>query len=123
MHLESYGCELCILQKDESLRHMFVECSFAKKNCWAQIGIQIPSWLSPTGAVRRLRRSLAIPFAMKIIILMCWCIWTERNRWLFNNNDPSVENCRNKFKREFKLVIRRSKERRVNNVENWLNSL
>jgi hypothetical protein len=31
MHLESYGCELCILQKDESLRHMFVECSFAKK--------------------------------------------------------------------------------------------
>jgi hypothetical protein len=31
MHLESYMCELCLLQKEERLRHLFLGCPFAKK--------------------------------------------------------------------------------------------
>jgi hypothetical protein len=38
-----------------------------------------------------LRRDINKPFAMEIIIVMCWSIWKERNTWLFNNEDPSVE--------------------------------
>jgi hypothetical protein len=33
MQLESYTCDLCILQKQKTLRHLFFICSFAKK-CW-----------------------------------------------------------------------------------------
>jgi hypothetical protein len=32
MHIESYDCELCLLQKEEKIRHLFLRCSFAK-NC------------------------------------------------------------------------------------------
>jgi hypothetical protein len=32
MQLDSYDCELCLLQKEEKLRHLFFKCSFAR-NC------------------------------------------------------------------------------------------
>lgn len=41
MQLESYTCEMCILQKEESLKHLLVTCNFAK-NFWASLGINIP---------------------------------------------------------------------------------
>jgi hypothetical protein len=33
MQLDSYACELCILQKEETLRHLFFKCSFGR-NYW-----------------------------------------------------------------------------------------
>jgi hypothetical protein len=42
---------------------------------------------------------------MEIIILMAWSIWTTRNDWIFNNIDPSVENCKQKFISEFSLMM------------------
>jgi hypothetical protein len=38
MSLESYTRELCLLLREEKLRHLFFKCSFAKK-CWLSIGI------------------------------------------------------------------------------------
>jgi hypothetical protein len=81
MQLDSYICELCMLQKEEGIRHLFFRCAFAK-NCWATIGVVIPSWLRPDIATRHLRRKLSVPFAMEIIITMCWSIWLERNAWI-----------------------------------------
>jgi hypothetical protein len=52
----------------------------------------------------------SVPFAMDIIITMCCCIWTERNAWIFNNVDPSVDNCKSYFKKEFTLVKGRRKD-------------
>jgi hypothetical protein len=119
MQLDSYDCELCLLQKVERLRHLFYRCPFAK-NCWAQIGVAVPTWLTLEGATKHIKRNLRVPFSMKIIILMCWCIWIERNNWLFNGEDPLVSNCIIKFKREFDLVIHRSKESRKENMSIWL---
>jgi hypothetical protein len=31
MHLVSYVCEMCILQREESLGHLFFRCNFFKK--------------------------------------------------------------------------------------------
>jgi hypothetical protein len=74
MYLESYDCELCLLQHEEKLKHLFFRCSFAK-NCWSQIGVNVPTWLKPERAIKHIKRILRVPFVMKIIILMCWCIW------------------------------------------------
>lgn len=41
MNLEYYTCENCILQKDETLSHLFLRCTFAKR-CWTSIGIMSP---------------------------------------------------------------------------------
>ncbi|GJN28090.1 hypothetical protein PR202_gb16173 [Eleusine coracana subsp. coracana] len=38
--LESYTCEMCILQHEETLRHLFFRCNFARQ-CWSSIGINL----------------------------------------------------------------------------------
>jgi hypothetical protein len=78
-------------------------CSFAKQ-CLLQIGISVPTWLKPDRAMRYIKRKLWVPFAMEIIILMCWSIWIERNRWVSNNVDPTVQNSKATFKREFTVA-------------------
>jgi hypothetical protein len=46
MHFDSYTCDLCILQKQESLTHLFFRCSF-EKNYWHRVGVLVPSWFKP----------------------------------------------------------------------------
>jgi hypothetical protein len=116
MVLESYSCELCLRQVEETNRHLFFRCSFAKK-CWMQIGVVVPRWLRPERATRHLKRTLGVPFAMLIVMIMTWCIWKERNNWLFSNEDPSVEHCKLIFNKEFALVIHRVKESRANEMK------
>jgi hypothetical protein len=41
MTLESYSCENCIWQKEETLYHLFLRCNFAKA-CWNSIGLTPP---------------------------------------------------------------------------------
>jgi hypothetical protein len=69
MSLDSYNCELCLLQKEENLRHIFFRCPFAKKKYWNIIGIPVPTWLKPKRAMRNLRKRLKVSFAMEIIIV------------------------------------------------------
>jgi hypothetical protein len=121
MILDSYVCEQCLRQVDELNMHLFFRCSFTK-NYWYQIGVTVPTWLRPDRATKHIKRSLDVPFAMEIIMLMTWRIWKERNAWLFSNLDHSVEHCKAVFK-EFDLVIHRAKERWVNDMESWLINL
>jgi hypothetical protein len=69
MQLDLYTCEMCLLQRVESVRHVFLKCSFAK-NCWLRIGVHVPTWLKPDRVTRHIKRSLGVSFAMDIIILM-----------------------------------------------------
>jgi hypothetical protein len=96
--------------------------SFAR-NCWAHIAVNASSWLKPERATRHIKRILRVPFAMEIIILMCWCIWSQRNAWLFQNEDPQVLKCKDHFKRESGLVIHRSKRSRLDEMQSWLCNL
>jgi hypothetical protein len=83
----------------------------------------VPTWFKPERATKHIRRLLRVLLAMEIIIIMFWCIWTERNDWLFNNEDTQVAKCKEKFKREFGLVIHRSKSSRVLDMKAWLYNL
>lgn len=119
MHLDSYTCELCILQREETLRHLFVKCNFARA-CWSTIGINIPTHLPMPTLVRRLKTSLGVPFYMDIIILLCWSIWKTRNEWLFQNIDPTVQGCKSKFLSEMSTMIHRAKEKHKVDIQEWL---
>jgi hypothetical protein len=70
MVLDSYTCELCLLQRVETLRHLFLLCPFAK-NCWASIEVLVPSWLRAQRATTYMWHSINQPFAMEVIITMC----------------------------------------------------
>jgi ribosomal protein L31E len=54
------------------------------------IRVLVSSWLRAERATAYMKHHINKPFAMEIIIIMSWCIWNERNGWLFNNEDPSV---------------------------------
>jgi hypothetical protein len=79
-----------IRERIKTLRHLFMRCPFAK-NCWSSIGITMPTWLRSDRAMTYLKWANNKPFAMRIIITMCWSIWKERNARIFNTEDPSVD--------------------------------
>jgi hypothetical protein len=106
----------------ETLRHLFLHCSFAK-NCWASIGVLVPTWLRAERVVSYLKRHINQPFAIEIIMIMSWCIWKERKAWLFNNDDPSVQHCKDSFKSEFALAMLRAKQQKAPLMLQWLENL
>jgi hypothetical protein len=60
---------------------------------------------------------------MEIIILMAWSIWNTRNDWIFSELDPSVQRCRDKFVREFSLLLLRAKPASIPALQSWLAAL
>jgi hypothetical protein len=119
MHLESYTCDMCILQRPETNAHIFLRCNFARA-CWESIGISVVTSRPVLHIINRIRRHLRVPFFMEIIILMAWSIWKTRNEWIFNNNDPSVHGCKQKFISEFRLLLLRVKMASLPAMEAWL---
>jgi hypothetical protein len=72
---------------------------------------EMPHWLT---------RHIGLPFAMEIIITMCWCIWKERNAWIFKGEDPSVQHCQAIFKSDFALLMHRATLLRAQHMSQWL---
>jgi hypothetical protein len=33
---------------------------------------------------------LQLPFFMEVFMIAAWCIWNERNAWIFNGKTPSL---------------------------------
>nr|TKW11048.1 hypothetical protein SEVIR_6G208600v2 [Setaria viridis] len=122
MTLESYTCDLCILQRTETVAHLFLRCNFARA-CWVSIGITVISTMSILQILKRIKRQLNVSFAMEIIILMTWCIWTTRTDRIFNDINPMIEDCRNKFITEFALLLHRAKHSLLPQMESWLEAL
>jgi hypothetical protein len=121
MSISDVICDLCILQKRESMPHLFLRCNFAKA-CWQMIGALVPTARPVLHIFNNIRRKLQVPFFMEIIILMSWSIWTVRNDWIFNNLDPSIQRCKDKFVHEFKLLLHRVRPDRAALMNVWLQS-
>jgi hypothetical protein len=101
MTLESYSCENCIWQKEETLYHLFLRCNFAKA-CWNSIGMTPPRITNPKEASTNLKQQLNVPFSMEIVILMTWSIWKCRNHGYLRTktqqcNNASMTSQRNYF--------------------------
>lgn len=90
MVLQYYNCILCNGLREESLCHLFLECPFAIQ-CWAWLSIQVDSSLNPFQILETFRDQLQVPFAMEIIIIMCWTIWKVRNDMVFRQLNPDFQ--------------------------------
>lgn len=122
MELETFTCDLCILQKLETVTHMFLRCNFAKA-CWASIGAAVITTRPLLSIFKLIKLKLQVPFFMEIIILMSWSIWTTRNDWIFKDLDPTVENCKRRFILEMSLLSHMAKPELVAALETWLQTL
>jgi hypothetical protein len=108
MFLESYSCDNCILQVEETTIHLFFRCNFAKR-CWSLIGISPSHSADLLNTILRIRRRWHVPWKLEAIILLTWGIWKCRNNWVFNETPPTVEGCRAMFKSGMNLLSHRVK--------------
>lgn len=122
MDFDSFSCELCILQRPETVNHLFFLCNFTKA-CWNTIGVTYVPTRTIWNIIAQIKAKLGVPFFMEIIILMAWSIWKTRNNWMFNNVDPSPHLCRGKFISEFTDLLHRGRTRLLQQMEMWLHHL
>jgi hypothetical protein len=79
MALPSFECVLCSLQVEETLEHLFLECSFAQ-TAWGLLNLNPLGPLFDT--LESYKVQLGVNFFMDIIIMLSWCIWMERNDFI-----------------------------------------
>jgi hypothetical protein len=119
MPLDSFTCDNCVLQIEETLIHLFFWCNFARR-CWLLLGFLPPRTTDLLHTLLRIRRRLLVPWRLETIIIMTWCIWRCRNNWIFNEISPSVSECKAMFKIEFALLCHRVKPNLKEDISTWL---
>lgn len=77
------------------------------------------SVIHTTHAIQSIKSKLGVAFAMDIIILMTWAIWKQRNAWLFQRLDPTVQRCYIYFKNLFDLLLYRMQLKNVFSYKQW----
>lgn len=117
-----YSCALCPYDLEESTLHLFFDCtsSFSR---WNAIGIQ---WSQQGSVYDRLQQQRAVfqgPYFMDLFMIGAWCIWKERNDFIFNHKMPSLDSWKQRFKNEVGLHLFRIKPSKRSFVMNWLSNL
>jgi hypothetical protein len=104
------------------LAHLFWSCPFAQQ-CWAFVCPQVTNQHSVLEAFYVIKDSLNLPYAVEIIILAAWSIWTIRNRKIFEDQNPSFSAWKIIFKQELHLLSYRMKKKWSVSFRAWLQIL
>jgi hypothetical protein len=120
--LPSYNCATLQCNHEETLAHLFWSCPFAQQ-CWAFVCPQVTNQHSVLEAFYVIKDSLNLPYAVEIIILAAWSIWTIRNRKIFEDQNPSFSAWKIIFKQELQLLSYRMKKKWNAPFKAWLQSL
>ena len=122
MHLDSYNCALCNQVIEESVHHLFVDCSFARM-CWDILNVDIPLTGSFPELSSRIKIQLNTQFFMEAIIITCWTIWSARNELIFRGNRLNLADCRRALFSELKLLKHRIKASQQIQFFSWIQNL
>ena len=86
--------------------------------------LMIP-WIpgSASEALLSARKSFVGPLFCEVLILACWCIWKQRNWFVFKNIGPTFRGRKKSFFHEVTLLRYRVKQSVYISVSAWLDSL
>jgi hypothetical protein len=93
------------------------------QQCWGFIGIQIVQSEGTVRNIQAIKDQLHSQFFMIAIILLCWTIWKARNEMIFNNNQFSIQDCKEFFFKELRLVSFRVKQSLSAPFDLWIQNL
>jgi len=122
MNIASFNCEFCLQAIEETVDHLFWHCAFAQQ-CWGSIGIQTVQGEGTVRNIQAIKDQLHSQFFMIAIILLCWTIWKARNEMIFNNNQFSIQECKELFFKELRLVSFRVKQSLSAPFDLWIQNL
>jgi hypothetical protein len=118
MQLDSYNCAICNHLVEETVSHLFADCSFAR-SCWSLIEVDIPLNESFPDLTNPIMEQLNSSFAMDAIILLCWTIWKARNSLIFRGVQMNLADCKREFIRELALLQFRIKQSQAISFSSW----
>ncbi|OQU84613.1 hypothetical protein SORBI_3004G087750 [Sorghum bicolor] len=122
MPIPSTNCVLCSLQFEETVDHLFMECSFAR-NCWSLLGLVIISEPDILRRLQSLKTQLNVSFFMEVIILLCRSIWISRNDVIFRGISVNCFSCIKIFRYHVKQLLWKVKKKYFPRIESWLEQL
>jgi hypothetical protein len=85
--VEFNDCVLCEECPQESIIHLFFECSFSQSFWWA-IGFEWNVDMNIHDMIKDAKHRYSLQFIMDIIKSGCWSLWDQRNYAIINGNFP-----------------------------------
>jgi hypothetical protein len=95
--VEFNDCILCEECSQETIMHLFFECSFSQSFWWA-IHIEWNTDMHIHDMIKESKIRYSIQFIMDIIINGYWSLWDQRDDAIFNGNYPKLRRCIIKFR-------------------------
>ena len=117
----SIHCVLCSSNIEETAYHLFFGCPFSKE-CWQMIGLQWNSLLPFYDMMSASKISFHKQFFMEVFIISTWCIWKQRNGFVFDNRPPTIDNWKSNFIDECFLQAHRFSQTLKTPFLEWVNS-
>lgn len=100
---EDHACLLCNISRLETNKHLFHECSFAKR-CWDIIGMQWNYSVDTQQMFDQARLAWHKPLFKEITILAAWNIWKQRNKVLFDGARASHSDWLRMFRADLEIL-------------------
>lgn len=81
-------CIMCASGHEETIHHLFFECSFAKE-CWAKIQFQWDDLLPLMDRLMQAPMAQTLPFYTEATLIAAWELWKLRNDKVFQCREPT----------------------------------
>jgi hypothetical protein len=120
--VEFKDCVLCDTCPEETIMHLFFECSFSMRFWWA-IGIEWNTDMQLHNMIKDAKNIYSLDFFMEIIITRCWSLWDQRNSFIFNQIDPPFNRFIHKFKDYCSIILHRARPSLKEGMQAWLDTL
>jgi hypothetical protein len=119
---EGYNCVMCQEGVEETTDHLFFKCSSAVSR-WFALGI---TWNDNANIHQRIymaKEYFHQPFFMEVFLVGAWCLWNERNGFIFNNKVPNFASWKAAVKTEVSAHLIRIKHSLHSSILQWLDAL
>jgi hypothetical protein len=118
---QNHNCILCHERVLEDWRHLFFNYNFSTR-IWNYL--QIP-WIpgNTFASLSFAKKSFLGPCFTEIVIIACWCIWKQRNGWIFKDIKPTFRRWRSSFVHEVTKLKHRVKKDTVQMLLSWIENL
>jgi hypothetical protein len=98
-----YSCVLCNSGDEETLEHLFFNCSFSI-SCWSRFNIYWNNDVSRFDILTQAKSAFQGSLFFEIFTIAAWGIWKERNDFIFKGITPSIASWKARVVADFNLL-------------------